>query len=270
MPALVLAISAVAVTLGAVGYVVMRILRAREGAVRGRGRAGRLVERGERGRAGRLRDRADRGRDRRARAGRPDGAPPAPEARYRPVGWRVQARRLGAGIVPLADVDVGSLVTAGKHTHDDLARYAYVLTRAEGSLLDVGCGHGIFLDAYAGGPRAGVDIVDRGEHDWPFQVADADALPFADASWDTVSAQEMLEHQADGKVDDVLRELRRVTRKRLLVTVPFCERRLKSGHVQRFDAARVRSMFPTARYTILRKSESGYPWILIEEDASRT
>jgi ubiquinone/menaquinone biosynthesis C-methylase UbiE len=153
----------------------------------------------------------------------------------------------------------------GKHTSEDLARYAYVLTQVSGSLLDVGCGHGIFLDAYAGGDRAGVDVIDRGQHEWPFQVADAAALPFPDASWDTVSAQEMLEHQPDEKLDQVLTELRRVTRQRLLVTVPFCEQRLKSGHLQRFDAARVRETFPDARFTILRKREKGYPWILIEE-----
>jgi ubiquinone/menaquinone biosynthesis C-methylase UbiE len=157
---------------------------------------------------------------------------------------------------------------AGKHTQNDLARYAHVLTRVRGSLLDVGCGRGIFLDAYPGSDKAGVDIRPSGEHEWPFQVADADALPFADAAWDTVSAQEMLEHQADDKVGTVLAELRRVTRDRLILTVPFCERRLKSGHVQRFDAARLRAMFPTARFSILDKGDTSYPWVLIEEDRS--
>jgi SAM-dependent methyltransferase len=183
-------------------------------------------------------------------------------------GWRRQARLLGAEIVPLAEVDGSSMELAGRHTESDIARYAHVLTRVKGSLLDVGCGHGIFLDGYEGTDKAGVDIQARGEHPWPFHLADAGALPFADRSWDTVSAQEMLEHQADGKIETVLAELRRVARERLLITVPFCERRLRTGHVQRFDAARVRSMFPDARYAILDKGGRAYQWILIEEDRS--
>jgi SAM-dependent methyltransferase len=176
---------------------------------------------------------------------------------------------LGAEVVALSEVQTGSMQTVGKHIESDLSRYAYVLTRVKGSLLDVGCGHGIFLDRYEGGARAGVDIQARGEHDWPFHLADADALPFADASWDTVSAQEMLEHQPDEKVGVVLAELRRVMRERLLITVPFCERRLKSGHLQRFDAERVRTLFPDGRYTILDKGDRSFPWVLIEEDAPR-
>ena len=158
----------------------------------------------------------------------------------------------------------------GKHTETDLARYAHVMTRVKGSLLDVGCGHGIFLDAYAGTDKAGVDIRPKGEHTWPYHVADAADLPFPDASWDTVSAQEMLEHQPDAKMEAVLAELRRVTRDRLLVTVPFCERQLRSGHVQRFDAERVRELFPVARYSILDKGGRAYPWILIEEARGAT
>src|SRR5262245_39168860 len=108
-------------------------------------------------------------------------SPTAPSAQDGRLRWRHEARILGADVVALANVDIGPIQTVGKHTSEDLARYAYVLTRVSGSLLDVGCGHGIFLDAYAGGDRAGVDVIDRGEHEWPFQVADAAALPFPDA-----------------------------------------------------------------------------------------
>lgn len=201
------------------------------------------------------------GRDRR-------GASAGDAARER-QGWRKQARMLGAQIVALPEVQTGSMETVGKHVESDLSRYTYVLTRVKGSLLDVGCGHGIFLDAYEGDEKAGVDIQARGEHAWPFHLADATALPFPDGAWDTVSAQEMLEHQPDDKIEVVLAELRRVARERLLITVPFCERRLSKWHPQRFDANRVRTMFPAGRYSILDKGGRSYPWVLIEEDAPR-
>jgi SAM-dependent methyltransferase len=154
---------------------------------------------------------------------------------------------------------------AGDPTDHDLARIAYVLGRVSGSLLDVGCGPGIFLDAYRGAPKAGVDIRPSARSDWPLYVVDAAALPFPDRSWDTVSAQEMLEHQPDGKFELVLAELRRVARERLLVTVPFCQRHLRGGHVQRFDAARLASLFPDARFTILDKETGAFPWVLVDE-----
>ena len=179
--------------------------------------------------------------------------------------WREEARKLGAEVVTLPDIETGAMSVAGKLTELDLARYSYVLGRVRGSLLDVGCGRGVFLDGYAGGPKAGVDIVKAIDPEWPLHIGDATDLPYPDAAWDTVSAQEMLEHQPDGKLEIALAELRRVARARLLVTVPFCERRLRSGHVQRFDAARLAGMFPSARFTILDKGTEAYPWVLIEE-----
>jgi SAM-dependent methyltransferase len=164
----------------------------------------------------------------------------------------------------LSEVDTGTMAHASAARPHDLARYAYVLGKVRGSLLDVGCGRGEFVDAYQDGPKAGVDLTPLPDAGWPSYVADAAELPFADRSWDTVSAQEMLEHQPDDRVDVVLAELRRVARERVLITVPFCQRHLRSGHLQRFDAARLSQMFPTASFTILDKGE-GYPWVLVEE-----
>ena len=48
-------------------------------------------------------------------------------------------------------------------------------------------------------------------------------LPFADASFDMVLATEVLEHLSDADRRLAVRELVRVTRKRVLVTVPFRE-----------------------------------------------
>jgi SAM-dependent methyltransferase len=236
------------------------------GAFAGRRRAARAArEERRRVRAARLARRAAR------RSGAATSGPRASSAaglRSEQRHWQRQAERLGADVVALPDVDIGAMSVAGSLTRNDLARYTHVLTRVTGSLLDVGCGRGIFLDAYDG-EKAGVDVTRFVEPAWPLHVADAATLPFPDASWDTVSAQEMLEHQTDENVELVLGELRRVTRQRLLVTVPFCQRRLRGGHLQRFEADRLAAMFPTARFTVLDKKELVYPWILIEEDRPR-
>jgi hypothetical protein len=60
-------------------------------------------------------------------------------------------------------------------------------------------------------------------------------------------------------------ELRRITRHRLLMTVPFEEPEpLPRHHVQRFDEARINALFPDAKVTLLTRG-SGVPWALLEE-----
>lgn len=71
-----------------------------------------------------------------------------------------------------------------------------------GRLLDVGCNRGMYLKAYKGGEKVGVDlswhalkkIRDRGD-DTPLAVADAGALDcFRDGVFDVVLCSEVLEH----------------------------------------------------------------------------
>lgn len=106
-----------------------------------------------------------------------------------------------------------------------------------GVTLDVGCGAGMMLDELA--PRASqlfaVDpdpiAVDsaRARGVAELTVAPAEALPFPDATFDLVTAFDVLEHTDDDV--QALRELRRVTRGRgrLLVAVPALPR-LWSSH----------------------------------------
>lgn len=98
-------------------------------------------------------------------------------------------------------------------------------------LLDVGCGEGWVTRAWArrrpGAEVVGLDREDpRLRQQWnaarepnvTFAVADAAALPYADRSFDVVTALEMLE-----QVDDpagVLRELTRCARRAVIVSVP--------------------------------------------------
>lgn len=95
-------------------------------------------------------------------------------------------------------------------------------------VLEVGCGRGYFIDLVAkkGFDVTGCDvaIAPMLKDKYPnihFQEAAAEKLPFADKSFDTVITTHMLEHVRDLKA--ALAELRRVTRKRLIVVVP-CER----------------------------------------------
>jgi len=80
--------------------------------------------------------------------------------------------------------------------------------RPSDDVLDVGCGDGAFLGRLrAGGHRGelvGIDVdgarIDEARRDYPaarFGVADASSLPFADASFDLVTARYMLGHVAD-------------------------------------------------------------------------
>lgn len=99
-------------------------------------------------------------------------------------------------------------------------------------VLDAGCGGGGYADYLAGAGKdvVGVDKFDmflgvareRGFRGTFVQADLADRLPFADAEFDTTYCFDVLEH-----VDDVaaLRELARVTRRRLIVAVPQEDRR---------------------------------------------
>jgi SAM-dependent methyltransferase len=100
----------------------------------------------------------------------------------------------------------------------------YVVGR---SLLDAGCGAGGYVDYFA---RKGLDATgidkfpmfldvakEKGFKGTFIQGSLAEQLPFADAAFDTTVCLDVLEH-----VDDALAigELARVTRKRLIITVP--------------------------------------------------
>lgn len=205
--------------------------------------------------------------------------------------YREQAMALGAAIVPLPGVTLGALgdVRAeyvrrcGREAVDkslpDIVwwRYQWVFDRAAGpSFLDVGYSHGAMLEAATADPRfdrvAGVEVREGWlapeVRDWEDHIVDPDErLPFDDDAFDTVSCQEVIEHQDDDALAHLLAELRRVARRQLLITTPLCQqgRIPLAGHVQRFCADRLRALFPTAHFTALDKGNGRYPWVLIEE-----
>ena len=116
-------------------------------------------------------------------------------------------------------------------------QYDFLLREAplDGSILDVGCGQGVIsiLLAEKGRASTGVDLsepniqVARAQAEQrgfsslaAFQTGDAEALPFADHSFDTVISSHVLEHLPD--FDRGFQELCRVTRRRMIIALPTC------------------------------------------------
>lgn len=109
-------------------------------------------------------------------------------------------------------------------------RAAWLVGRGPGrTVLDVGCGAGeMWRELAARLPEQRLTVVDihRGEVVQARATlacrraiaARAEALPFPDAAFDLVTGFEMLEHAADP--DAALAEMLRVTRERILVSVP--------------------------------------------------
>ncbi|MEK7636785.1 MAG: class I SAM-dependent methyltransferase [Patescibacteria group bacterium] len=98
------------------------------------------------------------------------------------------------------------------------------------SVLEVGCGEGYLLTAIAlAVPSAallGLDVNDEalrvGRRLWPslkMEHGDIYRLPQSDRSWDVVIASEVLEHLE--RPSEALRELKRVAKRYLLLSVPF-------------------------------------------------
>lgn len=97
------------------------------------------------------------------------------------------------------------------------------------SILEVGAGEGYIMSRLAEllpsrrlrGYDLIPEVVTEGRRLWPtldLQVGDIYHIPEPDGSWDMVIASEVLEHLE--RPEDALRELRRVSRKYVLLSVP--------------------------------------------------
>ena len=106
------------------------------------------------------------------------------------------------------------------------------------------------------------------DSDIEFSIMDVSSLAFEDNAFDTVICMEVLEHLEGEAFDRAIDEIRRVCRRQLIITVPFCEPLpLSRYHHQRIDADRVRRVFPNGRYSLMLKQPvNRVPWLLIEED----
>lgn len=92
-------------------------------------------------------------------------------------------------------------------------------------VLDIGCAYGLYVDKLfsLGFKVWGVDLVEefikkaQQNKKGTFLKAAAEKLPFADSFFDTVFLFDILEHGRDTKI---LKEAKRVTKKKILVIVP--------------------------------------------------
>jgi ubiquinone/menaquinone biosynthesis C-methylase UbiE len=147
---------------------------------------------------------------------------------------------------------------------EHLSRYRFAVNLANHlgyrpAVLDIGCGAGYGTAALAEAAISvdGIDLAPdaiayaRSHYPNPasrFVAASATALPFADASFDLITAFEVIEHLQDG--DQLLAEARRVLRPGgvLLVSTPnttyYAETRAQQGpnpyHLHEFDAVEFR------------------------------
>lgn len=135
------------------------------------------------------------------------------EERLRPRQGRAQVR----GGVPYSNPDTTLSLLPGAAVGEWLARQR---RHVSGRLLDAGCGNQPFADWYAPLVRE-VVCLDALPLPGVHVVGFADRLPFADRSFDTVLATEVLEHVEDAEraVADICRVL--VPGGHAVITVPY-------------------------------------------------
>lgn len=151
------------------------------------------------------------------------------------------------------------------------------------TVLDVGSGPGFLtkLLVARGFRVTSMDIVLESLRRFTGSRAQADAsrLPFADRSFDVVLCSEVVEHLRDAEREAAFREMWRVSRRYVMITVPYreplnaalvrCDRcGMKFhqwGHQASFDERRLNGAFPlppTGLRTMLRESPAYHPALL--------
>ena len=146
------------------------------------------------------------------------------------------------------------------------------------SVLDVGVGPGAFLNYLAlSGDFDRVTGIDKRRYskfvelasDLDYRIMDIGHASFPDKCFDIVFCMEVLEHLDSPTLEAGLSSLRRITRKKLVMTVPFDEPLpLPSYHLQHFDEQRIRETFPDAEIFLVHRNnkKSTWPWAVMIED----
>jgi hypothetical protein len=91
-------------------------------------------------------------------------------------------------------------------------------------------------------------------------------VSFGDGEFDLVICVDALSRLADGEIESAVQEMRRVARKRFIVSERFCEPLPLAGDRVQFGQKRVEAHFPTAAYAVLFPGRKrAKPWIVAEE-----
>ena len=131
------------------------------------------------------------------------------------------------------------------------------------SLLEVGCGRGDLVNRWAGKRAFGTDLARRALRHVtrPAFASSIFTLPFQDGAFDAVLCAETLEHLEPSRLPEAAREIRRVARRHVVITVPWQENFLEwshrcpkcgqvfhlHGHRRSFAADDLKALFPGAR-----------------------
>lgn len=165
-----------------------------------------------------------------------------------------------------------------KYPNYEFARQTYILQRLQKSksVLDVGVGRGYFANMLQWSKKfdrvCGIDIVDRPASRFvkgvDFKQMSVTDIKYKTNEFETVTCMEVLEHLEPEDLDVALKELRRVCKGQLIVSVPYHEPLpLPSYHKQQFTEKTVLKKFPGARYSLmLKKPVNRVPWLLIDEN----
>lgn len=151
-------------------------------------------------------------------------------------------------------------------------RFCYlkrILGKLRGSVLDVGCGDGSFAkemlkcDEYVGIDHSEVAIRKARKIGLRCMRMDVSRIAF-DRKFDNVIAIEVLEHVRADR--EVLRGIGRVLKRggKLVISTPVNQRRfgpldVQSGHVRRYDPARLARMLEEEGFSVEKAIFTGFP-----------
>lgn len=130
------------------------------------------------------------------------------------------------------------------------------------TVLDLGCGDGKItnrISRHYSVWAADISVQELSKVSSDLRVCcSAEYIPFKDASFDLVLATELLEHIPDQQYHTVLKEIQRVAKKYILISIPYKESLLKgltkcrfcgmiyhiSWHQRSYDLESAKSLFP--------------------------